>query len=75
VTSPSSEAAAERGQLRLWTKRDVADYLGVNVRTVERLSIPRVPITVTGRRPIVRFDPKQVMEWVDARRTRKLRAS
>jgi hypothetical protein len=56
---------------RLWTKREVADYLGVNVRTVERLRIPRVSIQVTGKRPVVRFDPQQVFEWVDARRTKR----
>jgi len=58
---------------RLWTKRDVADYLGVNVRTVERMPIPRIPILVTpGRRPIVRYDPEQVRVWVDRWRTRQL---
>jgi hypothetical protein len=57
---------------RLWTKRDVADYLGVNVRTVERMPIPRIPIMVTGKRPVVRYDPAQVKAWVDKKRTRKL---
>lgn len=56
----------------LWTKRDVARYLGLNVRTIERLAIPRVPIMVTGKRPVVRYDPVQVKAWVDARRTRKV---
>lgn len=55
----------------LWTKKDVAKYLGLNVRTVERLAIPRVPITITGKRPVVRYDPEQVAAWVDARRTKK----
>lgn len=59
----------------LWRKKDVAAYLGVNVRTVERMPIPRVAMPVTGRRPIVRFDPVQVRAWVDARRSRKLRAA
>jgi hypothetical protein len=58
----------------LWTKRDVAAHLAVNVRTVERLPIPRIPIQVTGKRPIVRFDPAQVKAWVDARRTRAVGA-
>ncbi len=57
---------------RLWTKRDVAALLGVSVRTVEKLGIPRVPITITGTRPVVRYDPVQVNEWIDARRTKKL---
>lgn len=57
---------------RLWTKADVAEYLGVNKRTVERLAIPRIPIPVTGKRPIVRYDPVQVKAWVDGKRTRKL---
>ena len=55
----------------LWTKRDVAEYLGLNVRTVERLRIPRVSMQITGKRPVVRFDPAQVREWVNARRTKK----
>ena len=59
------------GAERLWSKRDVAAYLGLNVRTVERLPIPRVPILVTGKRPVVRYDPVQVRAWVDARRTKK----
>lgn len=60
------------GDERLWTKRDVAEYLGVNVRTVERMAIPRVSMRITGRRPVVRYDPAQVKEWVDARRSKKL---
>jgi hypothetical protein len=57
---------------RLWTKRDVAAYLGINVRSVERMPIPRIPIMITGKRPVVRFDPAQVKAWIDARRTRKV---
>jgi hypothetical protein len=57
---------------RLWTKQDVADYLGVHVRTVENMAIPRIPIPISGKRPLIRFDPVQVKEWVDAKRTRKL---
>ena len=57
----------------LWTKRDIARYLQVDVRTVERMAIPRIPIVlVDGQRPIVRYDPVQVRAWIDARRTRKL---
>lgn len=55
---------------KLWCKRDVATYLNVNVRTVERLAIPRVTITGTGSRPMVRYYPDQVKAWVDARATR-----
>lgn len=55
---------------KLWTKRDVAEYLGLNVRTVERMPIPRIPIVVAGKRPVVRYDPVQVKAWVDKRRTR-----
>jgi hypothetical protein len=59
---------------KLWTKRDVAEYLGVNVRTVERMPIPRIPILITGKRPIVRYDPIQVKAWIDKKRTRSLKA-
>lgn len=47
-----------------WTKQDVAEFLQVDVRTVERLDVPRVPLEVTpGKRPIVRYDPDEVMAW------------
>jgi hypothetical protein len=59
----------------LWTKKDVAKFLAVNVRTVERMAIPRVPLPGTGRKPIVRYDPAQVRDWWDAYRSRKLRAT
>lgn len=59
------------GDDKLWSKRDVAEYLAVDVRTVERLAIPRVTITGTGRqRPMVRYYPDQVKAWVDARASR-----
>lgn len=32
---------------RLWTKRDVADYLGVTVRTVENMAVPRVTLALS----------------------------
>jgi hypothetical protein len=56
----------------LWTKHDVAAYLRLDARTVERMPIPRIPIMVTGKRPVVRYDPAQVKAWVDKKRTRKL---
>lgn len=53
---------------RLWSKAEVAEYLGVDVRTVERLQIPRVSIPGSGpkRRPMVRYYPDQVQAWADA---------
>jgi hypothetical protein len=58
----------------LWTKRELADYLGVTVRAVERMPIPRVTLPGRGRKPIVRYDPAQVRAWIDARRSRPMKS-
>jgi hypothetical protein len=50
----------------LWTKRDVAAFLQINVRSVERLRLPRVSLPITGKRPTVRYAPADVRAWVDA---------
>lgn len=51
----------------LWTTKDVAAFLNVNERTVERLSIPRIRIPTGERKSLVRFDPADVRrlkeEW------------
>jgi hypothetical protein len=40
---------------KLWTKREVAEHLALNIRTVERMAIPRVTLPGAGARPIVRY--------------------
>lgn len=57
---------------RLWTKRELAAYLGVGLRTLARMPVPRVTLPGTGRRAMVRFDPVQVRAWLDAQRSRPL---
>jgi hypothetical protein len=57
---------------RLWTKRELAAFLGVGVRTLQRMAVPRVQLPTTGRRPIVRYDPEQVKDWLNTKRTRAL---
>lgn len=60
----------------LWTKKDVAAFLKVDVRTVERLGLPRVPIEVApGKRPMVRYDPAEVREWVERRKAASRRTA
>lgn len=56
----------------LWTKRELADFLGLTVRAVERMPVPRVELPGRGKKPIVRYDPVQVRAWVDAKRSRPL---
>jgi hypothetical protein len=56
----------------LWSKADVAERLGVTVRTVDRMPIPRVSLPSSGRKPIVRFDPDQVEAWINSKRSRPL---
>lgn len=55
---------------QLWTKHDVAKYLNLEVRAVERMPIPRLHLPGTGKKPIVRFDRDQVKAWIEAWRTR-----
>jgi hypothetical protein len=60
---------------RLWTKKEVAEYLGVTTRSVERFSIPRVAMPARGKKPIVRYDPAEVKAWVTNRKSRSLLAT
>ena len=57
----------------LLTKQDVAAVLGVNVRTVERMRIPRVALPGTGRKPIVRYKPADVAAYIEAHSSKKMR--
>ncbi len=59
---------------RLWTRREVAEYLGVAVRSIAALGVPRVALQGSGQRPIVRFDPAEVKAWVAHRKSRTLLA-
>lgn len=56
------------GDDRLWSKTEVARFLGVSYRTVERMVIPRLRIPGAGSRPLVRYDPLQVRLWAGAYR-------
>lgn len=56
----------------LWTKHELAAFLGVDVRTVENMPVPRVELPGRGKKPIVRFDPVQVRAWLDAKRSRPI---
>lgn len=58
----------------LWTKRELADYLGVALRALDRMPVPRVELPGRGKKPIVRYDPVQVRAWLDARRSRPLKS-
>lgn len=53
---------------QLWTKRQVAAFLGVSIRTVERMPLRRVPIPPTGRgtgkKPIVRYEPATIRAYL-----------
>ncbi len=50
----------------VWTQQDVAAFLKVSVRTVQRLDIPATPIVVAegkDARPLLRYDPADVYAW------------
>lgn len=54
-----------------WTMQDVADYFKVDLRTAERMPIPRIRIVLPGRtKAIVRVDPEEVFAYEARMRTR-----
>jgi hypothetical protein len=58
---------------RLWNKRELAQYLRVSIRSLERLDIPRIALTGRGAtRPIVRYDPAEVKAWIEKKKSRTL---
>lgn len=48
--------------MRLGTKADVASLIKCDIRTVDRMRLPRVPIEVRPgqKRPLVRFDMDEI---------------
>lgn len=63
-------SAMEQTREPLWTTKEVATFLHVHERTVERLALPRVRIPTGEQKCIVRFDPADVRrlkaEWTKA---------
>jgi hypothetical protein len=58
---------------RLWTRAEVAEYLGVNPKSVARLGVPRVALgRLNGSRPTIRYDPAEVRAWVELSKSRSL---
>ena len=65
-TSPVGLPASDL-PLRLWTVREVAEFLGVHQKTVYRWVAVKGLVSIRlGNR--VRFDPRDVLRWVSARR-------
>jgi hypothetical protein len=54
----------------LWTRQDVAKFLGnISTKTVSRMRIPQVRLPGSGSRDLVRYDPDEVVAWVEERKT------
>lgn len=52
--------------MRLGTKADVATFFQCDIRTIDRMRLPRVPIQVKqGQRPLVRFDLDEIEALVE----------
>jgi hypothetical protein len=51
---------------RLWTQREAAAYLGVSERYLRASSCPKKLLPGTGKKgkPLVRYDPAEVIAWV-----------
>jgi len=61
------ERASGDTPVRLWTVREVADFLGVHQKTVYHWVAVKGLVSIRlGNR--VRFDPRDVLRWVSARR-------
>ena len=59
---------------RLLTITEVAEFLGVNTRHVRRLVAERrVPFIKWGH--LIRFDPIEVVQWLDGHRRRPERSA
>lgn len=56
----------------LLTKHGVAEMLGVSVRTVQNLKLPRVLLPGRGDREIVRYDPAEVRAYIESRKTSRV---
>ncbi len=69
-TMETSLASARGSREPLWTSQDVADFLQVSLRWVEKQralgTLPSVPLP--GRR-LVRYDPERVRAWALQRGT------
>jgi hypothetical protein len=63
ITEYTPQATARRAEI-LWTSKDVADFLQVSLRWVEKQralgNLPCLPLP--GRR-LVRYDPERVRTW------------
>jgi hypothetical protein len=53
---------------RLWTQREAAAFLGVTPRYLRDSTCPKILLPGNGKKgqPVVRYDSKQVREWVAA---------
>ena len=50
---------------RLWDKQEVADYLGVKIKTIDMwVSQRQIPFIKVGSR-LVRFKPEKIEEWLE----------
>lgn len=52
----------------LWTEEEVAAYLKVSPRALRRMRIPRVALPGSRTRPIYRFDPAEVLAFIEGRK-------
>lgn len=58
----------ERSLTRFWDKRQVAEYLGISIYTVDAwVSQKRIPFIKIGGRKVM-FDKKEIEEWIDEQR-------
>ena len=54
---------SENPRENLWTQREAAGFLRVFTRTLRSSSCPRLSLPVTGKKPILRYNPEAVRAW------------
>jgi hypothetical protein len=60
----------------LWTQPEAAEYLRVSTGYLRRSSCPKrlLPSNRVGGKPLVRYDPREVRAWAEARQLKLQRA-
>jgi excisionase family DNA binding protein len=59
-------------QSRFWDKRELAEYLGISIYTVDAwVSQKRIPFIKMGGRKVM-FDKKEIEKWIDEQRVEQI---
>lgn len=70
----SDEPNRGKSLARFWDKRQIAEYLGISIYTVDAwVSQKRIPYIKLGGKKVV-FDRKEIEKWIDDQKVEPVRA-